>query len=93
MLAGAIASGADAETTHVGAYVVLADGPKSRLFKLTGSMNAPRVEELDAATTLDLRRFQEELKKDLEGFGVLRPADATWACEKVRAHLRVDLGV
>jgi len=93
MLAGAVVTGTDAETQHVGAYVVLAEGPKSRLFKITGTTSAPRVEELDAATTLDLKRFQEELKRELSGLGTLRGADATWACEAVRAHLRFDLGL
>ena len=93
MMAGAVATAADASTEHVRAYVVLADGPKSRLFKIAGTKDATRVEELDAATTLDLKRFQEELKSDLAAFGTLRPAEATWACEIVRLHLRCDLGV
>jgi hypothetical protein len=94
MLAGQIASeGADPATEHVSAYVVLADGAKSRVFKLGGKTSAPVIEELSSATTLDLRRFQEESKKDLAGLGVLRPADASWASEVVRLHLRCDLGV
>jgi hypothetical protein len=93
MMAGAVATGTDPATEHVSAYVVLADGPKSRLFKIAGETSAPRIEELDAATTLDLKRFQDELKKDLAGMGTLRPAAGTWACEIVRIHLRADLGV
>jgi hypothetical protein len=94
MMAGAVAGeGTDEANEHVSAYVVLADGPKSRVFKLGGKKSAPVIEELSAATTLDLRRFQEELKKDLAGLGVLRPADASWASEVVRVHLRCDLGV
>src|SRR5579871_3861831 len=88
MLAGAVATGGDPATDHVSAYVVLAEGPKSRLFKLAGEKESPRVEELATATTLDLKRFQEELKKDLEGIGPLRPADPSWACEVIRVHLR-----
>jgi hypothetical protein len=93
MMAGAVATGADAATEHISAYVVLADGAKSRLFKVGGTTEAPHIEELTAATTLDLKRFQEQLKMDLEGLGPLRPADATSACEIVRLHLRADLGV
>ncbi len=96
MLAGAVAPGAgpaSEASDHVSAYVVLAEGAKSRLFKIGGRASAPTIEELNAATTLDLKRFQEELKKDLAGLGPLRTADATWACEIVRVHLRCDLGV
>jgi hypothetical protein len=94
MMAGAFATGTDAATTeHVSAYVVLAEGPKSRLFKIGGTKSAPMIEELDAATTLDLKRFRDAVKENLSGLGAIRPADATWACEAVRLHLRVDLGV
>jgi hypothetical protein len=93
MMAGAVATGTDAGKDHVSAYVVLADGAKSRLFKVSGQTHAPHIDELTAATTLDLKRFQEVVKTDLEGFGAVRPADKTWACEAVRLHLRCDLGV
>jgi hypothetical protein len=93
MMAGAVATGADPATEHVSAYVVLADGPKSRVFKLSGKTSAPTIEELNAATTLDIKRFQEELANDLAGLGPLRPADKVWACEIVRVHLRCDVGV
>ena len=92
MLAGAVA-GTGTETMHVGAYVVLADGLKSRLFRITGKRSAPHIEELDSATTIDLKRFQAELKKDLAGLGPMGPGDANWACETVRTYLRCDLGV
>jgi len=91
MMAGGVATQGAAE--HVSAYVVLADGAKSRLFKIAGTRSAPEIVELDAATTLDLKRFREEVTTDLAGRGDVRPADATWACEAVRVHLRVDLGV
>jgi hypothetical protein len=93
MMAGAVATGADPVTEHVSAYVVLADGPKSRLFKIAGTKSSPQVEELDAATTLDLKRFNDQLKSDLAGLGPVRPADASWACDVVRVHLHADLGV
>jgi len=97
MMAGAVATSPDATsgqvTEYVSAYVVLADGAKSRVFKVGGSTKAPGIEELSAATTLDLRRFQEDVKTDLAGLGDLAPADATVACEIIRVHLRCDLGV
>jgi hypothetical protein len=93
MLAGAVASGGEPATEQVSAYVVLADRAKSRLFKVAGKSAAPNIEELGAATTLDLKRFQEETKRDLAGLGPVRPADATWVCDVLRVHLRCDLGV
>lgn len=93
MMAGSFAVGGDPKAEHVSAYVVLAEGPKSRLFKLSGLRSAPHVEELDAATTLDLKRFQSEVSEDLEHFGPREALDKTWACEAVRLHLRSDLGL
>ena len=93
MMAGAVATDAASATEHVSAYVVLAEGPTSRLFKLSGVKSAPRIDELDAATTLDLKRFQDEAKNDLAAFGPSRPADKAWACDVVRVHLRQDLGL
>lgn len=48
------------------AYVVLREGKESRLFKVRGFADAAIVTELDAATTIDLARFQRELADDLE---------------------------
>jgi hypothetical protein len=50
----------------VSAYVVLSAGPKSRVFRVRGAADAPVVEELEPATTLDVRRFQAELQADLQ---------------------------
>ena len=93
MLAGAVAPGTDPASERVSAYVVLTEGGRSRLFKLTGTRAEPRIEELDAATTLDLKRFRDETKNDLAGLGALQAADGNWACEAVRTHLREDLGI
>ena len=93
MLAGAVATGTDPSTARVSAYVVLSEGAKSRVFKLTGTKAAPELEELQAATTIDLKRFRDAVQKDLEGSGTVTPADANWACEVVRVHVRADLGV
>jgi len=50
----------------VSAYVVLSAGAKSRVFRVRGAGDAPTVEELPAATTLDMKRFQSELQSDLQ---------------------------
>jgi hypothetical protein len=50
----------------VSAYVVLSAGAKSRVFRVRGPAEAPAVEELPAATTLDVKRFQSELQHDLQ---------------------------
>jgi hypothetical protein len=48
------------------AYVVLSAGAKSRVFRVRGPADAPAIEELPAATTLDVKRFQSELQNDLQ---------------------------
>jgi hypothetical protein len=75
----------------------------SKLLMMAGAVAAgtePGAEQVsayvvlsDGGTTLDLRRFEEKLKNDLSGLGPLRPAEASWACELVRVHLRCDLGL
>jgi len=81
----------------VSGYVVLSAGAASRIFRVRGPGRAPTVDELPAATTIDLRRFQKELEADLQGdLEVLRakghpahiePSSAEWLCAFVRAHL------
>ena len=93
MLAGSVTGGDDPATSYVSVYVVLAEGPRSRLFKVTGPKNEPRIEELDAATTLDIKRYRELADKDVAEHGPPRPGDAAWACDVVRVHLRADLGL
>jgi hypothetical protein len=92
MLAGAVTQSGDPTGERVSAFVVLSEGVKSRLFKVSGPMRAPVIKELGAATTLDVKMFQEAAERDLRAPAV-RPADATWACEAVRLHLRCDLGL
>ncbi len=50
----------------VSAYVALSAGAQSRVFRVRGAADAPSVEELPPATTLDVRRFQTELQSDLQ---------------------------
>ena len=89
----------------VSAYVVLSAGAKSRVFRVRGAAEAPSVEELPAATTLDVRRFQAELQQDLQpALDELRaqghPAHVElsrpeWVTAFVRKHLKAaeDLDV
>jgi hypothetical protein len=72
----------------------------SRLFKLHGPADAPRVEELAGATTIDLGRFRRELEQDLEpaleairaqgGTAAITEPAADWVCSKVREHLATE---
>lgn len=93
MMAGGTAPGDAGSAGWVSAYVVLSAGAQSRVFKVSGKMDAPQVDELAAATTLDLKRFQDDLKKDLFGMGVVRAADKDWVCGVVRAHLKARDGI
>jgi hypothetical protein len=93
MMAGSTATGDAGSPGWVSAYVVLSAGAQSRVFKVLGTADAPQVDEMDAATTLDLKRFQDEVKKDLSGMGVSRAADKDWVCGVVRAHLKSKEGI
>jgi hypothetical protein len=82
----------------VSAYVVLSAGSASRIFRVRGPGRAPKVEELPAATTIDIRRFQNELQSDLQGDldtvrakghpAHVEPSSPEWVCAFVRAHLK-----
>jgi len=81
---------------RIGAYVVLSAGRMSRVFSVRGTASAPTVTELPAATTIDMRRFEGELEKDLRaeagdagGGAATRPADAV-VCGAVKAHLKTS---
>ena len=87
----------------VSAYVALSAGAQSRVFHVRGSVDGPRVEELPAATTLDLQHFQTQIQRDLEP--VLAEARAEtpgahielsrpeWVCVFVRNHLKATEGI
>jgi len=93
MMAGGTAPGEAGSAGWVSAYVVLSAGAQSRVFKVVGKIDAPQIDELPAATTLDMKRFQDELKKDLYGMGVVRNADKDWVCDVVRKHLKASEGI
>ena len=87
----------------VSAYVVLSAGAQSRVFRVRGLADAPKVEELPAATTLDMKRFQVELGEDLqpqldelraEGHPAhIEAPQADWVTGFVRTHLKKAEGV
>lgn len=87
----------------VSAYLVLSAGAKSRVFRVRGAPDAPAVEELPAATTLDIKRFQSELQADLQpALDELRaqghPAHvelsrAEWVAALLRKHLKATEGL
>ncbi|MFO0742383.1 MAG: hypothetical protein U0270_41300 [Labilithrix sp.] len=89
MLGGMVSTDADPVAS---AYVVVSEGSKSRMYRVSGPVRAPRVEEQGAGTTFDSERFRRESARDLEGRGPLEDVDPSWACEAVRIHLRRDLG-
>jgi hypothetical protein len=75
----------------------------SRLFKLSGSTDAPRIEELGGATTIDLGRFRRELEQDLQpaleairargGQAAIAEPSRNWVCSKIREHLEATEGL
>jgi hypothetical protein len=87
----------------VSAYVVLSAGPKSRVFRVRGAADSPAVEELEPATTLDVKLFQSKLQSDLQpALDELRakgdPAHIElsrpeWVSAFVRNHLKATEGL
>jgi hypothetical protein len=75
----------------------------SRMFKVSGRTDAPKVEELEGATTIDLGRFRRELEQELEpaletlrragGAAFITQPATDWVCDRVREHLRDHEGV
>ena len=93
MIAGRQVQGSDGRD-RFGAYVVYSAGRLSRIFSVRGTPNAPLVTELAAATTIDMRRFEAELEKEIRSEAgdqaaapVTRPAEAL-VCGIVKEHLK-----
>jgi hypothetical protein len=103
LASGVVKSPAAGAPRAVSAYLVLSAGAKSRVFRVRGAAGAPAVEELPAATTLDVKRFQSELQADLQpALDELRaqghPAHielsrAEWVAAVVRKHLKATEGL
>jgi hypothetical protein len=87
----------------ISAYVVLSAGRDSRVFRVKGAPDAPVVEEMPTATTLDIRRFQTELQNDLQpaldelrmhGHPVyIELSRPDWVCSFVKRHLKTTEGI
>jgi len=103
MLAGGIVEPGQGREATVSAYVAFSAGRQSRLFRVNGPSSAVKVTELQAATTVDTRRFQRELEEDLEPalvalrvhgepVHITRPKDA-WVTGLVRDHLKASEGL
>jgi len=104
MIAGGIVEPGAGRSGTISAYVVLSAGrAATRIFKVRGPANGATIEELPAATTIDLGRFQTELHDDLEPTireiqarggtaGVSTPA-AAWVCGLVRTYLKQHEGI
>jgi hypothetical protein len=85
------------------AYLVLSAGAKSRVFRVRGSADAPAIEELPPATTLDVKRFQTDLQEDLapvlqelraEGYPAhVELSRHDWVAAIVRKHLKETEGL
>jgi hypothetical protein len=98
VLAGGVVNVPKGVARAVSAYVVLSAGPQSRVFRVRGAADAPTVDELSSATTLDVKHFQVELQEDLqpaldevraEGHPAhVEPARPEWVTAFVRKHLR-----
>jgi hypothetical protein len=95
MVAGRQVRGSDGQE-RLGAYVVLSAGRMSRIFAVRGTTSATHVTELPSATTIDMRRFESELDKDLRvegGDAGAQPVPSTrpvesLVCGVVREHLK-----
>lgn len=104
MLAGGIVEAGAGAPGAVVAFVAVSGSPSgSRMFRVDGPADAPVVRELDAATTIDLSRFDRDAQRDLEPAlaaiaarggiaAVARPSPA-WVCGVVRVHLERTEGL
>jgi hypothetical protein len=100
MLAGGMVEPGDGEPAMLSAYVVLAAGLDSRIFKVKGSASAPHVVELPPATTIDMGALERQVEGDLapllvagrmadNAVSLVTPDDA-WMCDLVRDHLKAS---
>ena len=103
VLASGVVNVPKGKARAVSAYVVLSAGPQSRVFRVHGSADAPAIDELPSATTLDVKHFQVEIQDDLqpaldelraEGHPAhIEPSKPEWVTAFVRKHLKATEGV
>ncbi|MDB4998580.1 MAG: hypothetical protein JWM74_6012 [Myxococcaceae bacterium] len=101
MLAGGMVEPGGGEPAMLSAYVVLAAGINSRVFKVKGSASAPHVVELSPATTIDMGAFERQVEGDLAPLLVagrmadnavsLATPDDVWMCDLVRDHIKASV--
>ena len=98
MLAGGIVEPGAGNPGAVSAFVAYNPSPsESRLFKVEGPTDGPRVVELPSATTVDLGRFKQEVERELTpvrekivesgGVSAIASPKADWVNEIVQQHL------
>lgn len=98
MLAGGIVEPGAGNPGAVSAFVAYNPSPsESRLFKVEGPTDGPRVVELSSATTVDLGRFRQEVRSELDpvlqqmaklgGTGAITSPKADWVNAIVQKHL------
>jgi hypothetical protein len=98
MLAGGIVEPGGGSPGAVVAFVAVAGGPTgSRMFKVEGPADAPRVAELPPETTIDLGRMQRDVASELQpaldaiaalgGKAAITVPAAAWVCDVLRRHL------
>jgi hypothetical protein len=98
VLAGGVVNVPKGGARAVSAYVVLSAGAQSRVFRVRGAADAPTVDELPSATTLDIKHFQIELQDELqpaldelraEGHPAhIEASRPEWVTAFVRKHLK-----
>jgi hypothetical protein len=103
VLANGVVKVPHAGARAVSAYVALSAGAQSRVFRVRGAVDALRVEELPAATTLDIQQFQTQIQSDLqpalddaraEGHPAhIELSRPEWVCVYVRNHLKATEGI
>ena len=98
MLAGGVVEPGAGNPGAVSAFVAYNPSPsESRLFKVEGPTDGPRVVELPSATTVDLGRFKQEVERELEpvrakivesgGAAAIASPKADWVNEIVQQHI------
>lgn len=98
MLAGGLVEPGGGNPGAVSAFVAYNPSPSiSRLFKVEGPTDEPRVVELAAATTVDLGRFRAQVHEELDpvvreittlgGAAAIKSPRADWVNTIVQKHL------
>jgi hypothetical protein len=103
LAAGIVEPGAGSPGAVVAFVAVNFGVAGSRLFKVSGPTDAPKIEELEGATTVDLGRFRRELEQELQpaldairsrgGRAAISEPAQTWVAARIRDHLQSTEGI